>query len=497
VTPSLPQQAAPEQAFSPYAALQEHASRQPEADAIVIEGATVSYGEFFQRVTAFAGWLLHRGLIPGEATGICVRDEIGHLVCAMALLCLDTPQMSLGAHESGPTKRALARKVGVTQLVVETAEDWMDGLRTIVAPIRDTQAIAAAPAVTASSAFRGRDLDAVGVYQNTSGSTNVPKTFAITLERLRILAGRYAADAKERRALRTGSVEFDAHRLHRICSLIAGNTCVFLHHVDLGSIAALCERASVSIVHMGAYKLGSLVRAERSACARLPSFTGILSGGARVPAHLRSEIKARLTDNLWVLYATSEAGLISLASPDEHDAFPEGVGFPAEGVAIEIVDANGDRVAPGEIGIIRIRKSGMAEGYISEPSAAANFRDGWFYPGDLLSLPKDGPLVFHARGDDVMILNGINIFPAAIEDTLESHPDVEEAVAYAIKSRIHGEIPVAAVVLSATARDRDTAHLLHHCQQSLGLRGPRQILVVDSIPRNRAGKALRRELARS
>ena len=52
-----------------------------------------------------------------------------------------------------------------------------------------------------------------------------------------------------------------------------------------------------------------------------------------------------------------------------------------------------------------------------------------------------------------MILNGINVFPSAIEDTLESDPDVKEAVAYAIKSRVHGEIPVAAVVLKPNAQD--------------------------------------------
>ena len=164
------------QRFSAHTVLEGHAARQPDEDAIVTEDAKVSYAEFFERVTAFANWLLHHGLTPGEVTGVCIRDEIGHLVCAMALLCLDTPQMSLGSHESGATKRTLARKAGVTQLVVEKPDDWMDGLRTIVAPIRDPKAISTAPGVTAGSAFPGRTHDSIAVYQNTSGSTNVPKT---------------------------------------------------------------------------------------------------------------------------------------------------------------------------------------------------------------------------------------------------------------------------------------------------------------------------------
>jgi acyl-coenzyme A synthetase/AMP-(fatty) acid ligase len=430
-------------------------------------------------------------------TGLCIRDEVDHLVCAMALLCLGTPQLSLASHENGTTKRSLARKVGVTQLVIQTPHDWMAGLRTIVVPIGDPNAVAAACGSNLSSLFIGRSLDSICLYQNTSGSTNIPKTFGLTLGRVLSLSERYSNDPKERRTLRTGSIEFDAHRLHRICSLIAGHSCVFLRQVNLRSLVALCESTSVSAIHMGAYKLASLVQAEPHGHARLPSFTTVLTGGSRVPGRLRRELKHVLTDNLWVLYATSEVGMISVASPDQHDNFPEGVGFPPAGVAVEIFGSSGENVAPGEIGQIRVRKPTMAKGYIAEPGASSSFRDGWFYPRDLVSRATDGPLIFHGRADDVMILNGINVFPTAIEDFLESHPDVCEAVAYPVKSRIHGEIPVAAVVLKKGVRGLGVSHLLDLCRQVLGIRAPRQIFVVDQIPRNTAGKPLRRELAAS
>jgi long-chain acyl-CoA synthetase len=483
--------------FSPYAALQEHASRQPDAEAIVRDIETVSYGDFFERVTTFASWLLYHGLTPGEATGICIPDEIGHLVCAMALLCLDTPHMSLGSHENGATKRALARKVGVAQLIVERPEDWMEGLRTIVAPLDNHKAMTAAPKIMTGSIFCARSLDSIALYQNTSGSTKVPRTFAMNLGRLLVIMNRYANEAMERRTLRTGSIEFDAHRINRICSLMAGNTCIFLSCLNLPSLTTLCKRAAVSVVHMGAYKLSSLVHSQTHTCGRLPSFTAILAGGSRVPGRLRKEVRSLLTDNLWVHYATSEAGLISIASPEEHGAFPEGVGFPAPEVTVEIVGPDGEILEPGETGQIRLRKMAMASEYIAELGAASSFDDGWFYPRDLVSRAKDEPLIYHGRADDLMILNGLNIFPSAIEDTLESHPDVREAVAFAVKSRIHGEIPVAAVVLSANAQNRDTSHLLDHCRQSLGVRGPRRIRVVERIPRNPAGKPLRWELAQS
>jgi acyl-CoA synthetase (AMP-forming)/AMP-acid ligase II len=94
-----------------------------------------------------------------------------------------------------------------------------------------------------------------------------------------------------------------------------------------------------------------------------------------------------------------------------------------------------------------------------------------------------------------MILDGVNVFPSAIEDALESLPGVLEAVAFPIKSRVHGEIPAAAVVLSGRAAAEEISGILSYCQQLLGIRAPRQIRVVSTIPRNAAGKPLRRELA--
>jgi long-chain acyl-CoA synthetase len=483
--------------LSPYAVLKEVASRQPDHEAFVFDdNSRITYDEFDERVTAFAGWLLSEGFVPGEAAGICIRDEVNHLVASMAVLCIDTAQISLGAHETGTTKRALADRVGATQLIVEAPEVWMEGLRTIAMPSAEAAVLRGFRAELPGTVCQGRSIDSIAIYQNTSGSTNVPKTFGLSLERVFRLSTRFATDETERRILRTGSIEFDPHRLHRLCSLLAGNSSLFLRHLNLQTFVDFCARAEATAVHMGGYKLGALVRSGTQT-GRLPSFTTIHAGGARVPGTLRKLLKCVLTDNLYVIYATSEIGLISCATPDQHERFPEGVGFPATSMAMEIIGPDGDPVAPGEIGQIRVQKMGMFNDYIAAPGANSNFREGWFYPRDLVSLKPGEPLIFYGRADDVMILNGINISPSAIEDALESHPDVKEAVAYAIKSRVHGEIPVAAVVLNDAAEAGVATDLLNHCRQALGIRAPRQIIVVDRIPRNAGGKPLRRELSAS
>lgn len=467
--------------------LQDHAGRQPDAEALVGEGLRVTYEDFVEHVSSAAAGLEASGLIPGEVTAISLKDEIQHLVCAMALLWLGTPQVNLPTFETAVTKAALARKLGVTQIVAAEAEGWMAGLRVLQPPSAGVR--------NRTPPRRYGALDAsVALYRNTSGSTSVPKSFGNTFERLAAAAKNHAADPTMKRLLRTSSVQHDASRVYRVVGLLAGNTCVFADQIEAGTLGGICARYEVSAMHIGTYKLASLVRSPLSARLRLPVDTHIVSGGSRAPGALRQRIKATLTDNLWISYSTSEVGPISMASPDEHDAYPEGVGRPLPGRVVEIVDPDGSPVQPGEIGQLRARTPNMAEAYVGS-TTAANFRDGWFYPSDLLSWPEGGPLIFHGRADDMMIINSVNVFPSAIEDVLEGHPDVREAAAFGVPSRIHGEIPVAAVVLADSAGDCDPAHLLAHCRQRLGVRSPRKIVIVESIPRNFAGKPLRRELA--
>ena len=126
-------------------------------------------------------------------------------------------------------------------------------------------------------------------------------------------------------------------------------------------------------------------------------------------------------------------------------------------------------------------------------ATSRHFRNGWFYPGDLASLTSAGALCLHGRADDMMTLNSIKIFPAEIERVLEEHPGVKAAAAFAKSSKTHGDIPVAAVELHAAAGIGGD-ELMACVRERLGVRAPRKIIVVDALPRNSAGKILKREL---
>jgi acyl-coenzyme A synthetase/AMP-(fatty) acid ligase len=347
-----------------FSILQGHASRQSGEHAIISEDLRLSYAELFERVSTCATSLVHQGLIPGEVTGLSLAHEIDNLICAMALMCLGTPQVNLASHEREANKEALVGKLGVTQVIAAKPEAWMSTTRVLRPAQSAEEAMSRASGATVDVLLRDVPLDAILLYRTTSGSTNVPKTLGVSLERLLLEARRQADSPNERRVLRTSSMEFDSSRKHRICALIAGNTCVFSRQFDLEMLSALCESADVSEMHIGTYKLASLLRARAHHCQKLPSFTRVLTGGSRVPGVLRTTVREHVTNNLWVSYAMTELGVISIASPEQHEAFPEGLGFPLPGVTVTIVDSAGEFVPEGELGEARIRKAAMPHGYV-------------------------------------------------------------------------------------------------------------------------------------
>jgi acyl-CoA synthetase (AMP-forming)/AMP-acid ligase II len=147
----------------------------------------------------------------------------------------------------------------------------------------------------------------------------------------------------------------------------------------------------------------------------------------------------------------------------------------------------------GSVGLLRVRSDHTASGYLNDPEADARaFRDGWFYPMDLASINEDGYIFLKGRADDMINIDGIKFYPIEVENILLSHPEVMEAAVFAWPHPLHGEVAVAAVTTSAEVR-RD--HLRDFCRNRLAeYKVPQLFMLVGEMPRNPAGKILKRDL---
>lgn len=457
-------------------------------DAVVSETASLSRSALAALVAAAAEALAARGIGPGMAVGITLRDETEHLVASLALLALGAPQVSLASFDPPAVREGLADRVGAAAVLVDEPRDALAGRRAIAwHEIRAGLATGAPPAGPPRP-----DPDAPAIFLSGSGVSGRPKIVAFSLRQLVQQAERNYPGYDGGRMFRFASVEHNNSKRLRLYTILRGGTAVFAAARGEALLrflaAARADWVDGSLVHCA-----DLVALGRRGLALSPGMA-MRVGGLRVPHAVRREVLEHVTPQFWVSYGATEIGGIAIAAPHQHDQ-DEPVGPPLAGVEVAILRADGTEAPAGEPGLIRIRAPGMAQGYHDDPAETERrFRGGWFHPGDIVTRRPDGSLVIQGRSDDMMILNGINIFPAEIEAVMEGHPAVANAAALPLRSQAHGQIPIAAVELLPGTVASD-AELLGFARARLGLRAPRRVLVLPALPRNPQGKVLKREIA--
>ena len=481
--------------------VQQHPSKTPDGllatlralserpgEAMVADDGAIGRAPFAARVAAVAEALAAHGIGPGVVVGVTLRDDRDHLPATLALLATGAAQVTLASFSPAAARVELADRVGVEVLLADSAADALPGRRLLPWPAL----LASLPSGAAPAGPPQPDPDAPVMFFSGSGTTGRPKIVTASFRQLVLRAGICQTGCEDGRLYNFGSMEHDTPKRMRVYGVLRGGTSV-VSALRGAALALQLHRAGATWVDGSlAHCTDLLALAARG--TRLPPGIAMRVSGLRVPAALRRAMLEQVTPRFWVSYGTTEAGRVSAAVAEHHDsADPFGPVLP--GVEIGILRPDGTEAAIGEPGDIRIRGPGMATAYYDDAAETARrFRDGWFHPGDIASLRADGQLVIHGRADDMMILNGINIFPAEIEATLEGHPAVANAAALPIRSATHGDIPVAAVELHPGAAATGD-ELLAYARARLGLRAPRRVLVLDALPRSAIGKVLKRQIA--
>ena len=162
---------------------------------------------------------------------------------------------------------------------------------------------------------------------------------------------------------------------------------------------------------------------------------------------------------------------------------------------MKIVDDDGLELSDGEVGEIAVRGPNVMKGYWNQPDAtAAVFMGDWLLTGDLGTRDEDGYFSIVDRKKDLIIVNGMNVYPRMIEEVLYRFPNLKEAAVIAEPSELHGEIPIAFVVLDPVPRELDR-QLRAFCREHLGRHQvPKRFITVEELPKNAAGKIMKREL---
>ena len=231
--------------------------------------------------------------------------------------------------------------------------------------------------------------------------------------------------------------------------------------------------------------------------ARFPALEVAAVGGAPVPLSLLQTWERKGCE-LSQSFGMTEAFSVAYCPPEKAREKIGSAGHALMHIDVRIGDEEGHELPRGVVGEIQVRGPGVTPGYWNDPdaTAAAFTQDGWFRTGDAARMTEDGTIYVVDRIKDLIISGGENIYPAEIENVIDTLPEVSHCAVIGVPDPKWGEAGVALIQLRA-GQSLDEDAVLARCREQLaGFKVPRQVHFVDRLPLSPAGKVMKKVLRR-
>jgi acyl-CoA synthetase (AMP-forming)/AMP-acid ligase II len=470
------------------------AARWPDRTAMIDDDGALSYRALQAKIESLARELYRDDLGARQAVGIMCRNGRNFVaaVFASGLVGADVVLVNTEFRSDALTGALSAHEVTTMFCDNEFAERIRgadESVRTIDPATVETQHGEPRPKVAPS----GR------IVLLTSGTTGVPKGVP-RVPRISSGVG-VGVTILERTRLRVGSrIAVAVPMFHGLglgmlmLTISLGGTVLTHRRFDAEATLAQASLQRADAMSVVPIMLARILDLPRHVRARnpVPSLRAVISSGDRLDPSLARRFTDAYGDILYNGYGSTEVGIGSLATPAELRHAPETVGKPVAGCPVRIYNRNGRPVGPRVTGRIFVGGE-LGAGYIGGDAKAVI--DGFTSTGDMGYLDNSGRLYIVGREDDMIVSGGENVYPRALENALAEHPGIAENAVIGVPDEQFGRRLAAFIVLRPRSGLDEPAIREYLKGKVSRFEQPREIRIVGSIPRNPAGKVLRKELA--
>src|ERR1700684_3216140 len=482
--------------------LRQAAADHADRPAVRMDAEVLTYADLWDAAARVAGLLATLGVEPGDRVGIMLPNvpafplayygtlAAGGVVVPMNPL-LKSREVAYYLGDSG------AKVLFAWHAAAGEAAKGAADTGTRVIEVNNPLLALAGPDPVPSTADRGDDDDAVILY--TSGTTGRPKGAELTHANLTRNAELTATTLLKSS---TGDVVMGCLPLFHVFGLTcglnatvtAGSTLTLLPRFDPGKALEIIQRDRVTIFE-GVPTMYAAMLHHTGERPDVSSLRLCVSGGAAMPVEVLRGFEDAFGCIILEGYGLSETSPVASFNHPDRVRKPGSIGTPVEGVQLRLIDDTGQSAAEGESGESAIRGHNVMKGYWDKPEATAEaITDGWFRTGDLAKVDSDGYYYIVDRKKDLIIRGGYNVYPREIEEVLHEHPAVAEVAVIGMPHAELGEEIGAAVALKpdASASPEELREFVK--DRVAAYKYPRQVWLVDSLPKGPTGKIMRREV---
>ena len=493
--------------FSATYAFAAAAQRCPDRLAVIDERGTLTWRDLDERCDALAAALQAIPAGQPKAIGILCRNHRGFVEALVAANRIGTDVLLLNTSFAGPALAEVLAREGADAIVYD--EEYTGTVdRALVEKPDTTRIVAWSDEPTALPVTVDRLIETCAGQKPerstkksrtvllTSGTTGTPKGAKLGSGGLTTLAAVLARTpwrAEETVVIAApmfhawgyGQLLFAALMACTIVTRRKYDPEATLELIDLHKATGLVV---VPVMFDRIMQLPEQIR-NRYSCR---SLRFAAASGSRIHPDVVIAFMDQFGDVIVNNYNATEAGMIASATPEDLRAAPDTAGKPAPGTEIRLLDGSLKEVPVGDVGQIFVRSGSLFEGYSS--GATKKFHRGFMASGDMGYLDENGRLFVVGRDDEMIVSGGENVYPIEVEKILMTHPAVAEAAVLGVDDEQYGQRLAAFVVLEPAA-SATSERLKQHVRENLAnYKVPREVLVLDELPRNATGKILRNEL---